>query len=146
MGNYKQSSRLHYLFREITLKQHKNQMRKRAVNGMCTRNRTICACICKDELSREPVTVIGTLTQKSGLNNHYMPLETFPKYMVHKQCVLNRNLMRVNSVSTQSRTEESEFEHIPKAIYILQRFSTLPNQPVGSTWNPERLDLMSNLS
>ena len=55
MGNYKQSSRLHYLCREITLKQHEilpistNQMRTRAVNGMCTRNRTICAYICKDE-------------------------------------------------------------------------------------------------
>ena len=99
MGNYKQSNRLHYLRREIMLNQHEtlpislNQMRKRAVNGVCTRNRTICAYICKDELSREPVTVIGTLTHKLGLNNHYLPLETFPKYMVHKRCVLNRNLM-----------------------------------------------------
>jgi len=65
---------------------------------------------------REPVTVIWTLTQKSGLNNHYLPPETFPKYMVHKRCVLNGDLMRVNSVSTQSRTEESELEYIPKAI------------------------------
>ena len=62
------------------------------------------------------MTVIGTLTQKSGLNNHYLPLETFPQYMVYKRCVLNGNLMRVNSVSTQSRTEESELEYIPKAI------------------------------
>ena len=93
-----------------------NQMQKRAVDGVCTRNRTICAYICKDELLRGPVTVIGTLTQKSGLNNHHLLLETFPKYMVHKRCVLNGNLMRVNSVSTQSRTKESEFEYIPKAI------------------------------
>jgi len=92
------------------------------------------------------VTIIGTPTQKLGLNNHYMPLEIFPKYMVHKRCVLNGNLMRVNSVSTQSRTEESEFEYIPKAICILQKFSKLHNQPIGSTWNPEMLDLMSNLS
>jgi len=54
--------------------------------------------------------------------------------------------MRVNSVSTQSRTEESEFEHIPKAICILQKFSTLHNQPIGSSWNLETLDLMSNLN
>ena len=62
------------------------------------------------------MTVIETLTQKLGLNNHYLPLETFPKYMVHKRCVLNGNPMRVNSVSTQSRTEESELEYIPNTI------------------------------